>query len=514
MGVIDAAGTSTGITNGRNTGKRLLWDARTRLLLACAAIPAVIETAYLYAAGEASDVTLLFALLAIVCSLLMALLPSVGGWAIVALWATRCVVPQTTPFSILFCLLVAITVMTYLHVGMALVAAVAAEAATASRIWLYPWDSSVFTIVCATAAFLMVALWLGSMMSWRERQEIEAQERAELLHTLADQELATQLHHSVANDLATILLLARQLESDAVRSRTHGEMDVPEDLGLPNSGQSALMHGPGQERANPIGRIDEAETISLIERTTTESLAKIRTLIAGLDHADGGSVTDDSHTGIRPTPEPDPETGSEAAQDVMCNRIAASAPAVSSSAKRPSQPRRAGTASSSVPPARIASLTTDELRELGESVDARLHANGLVGETIIGGAESSACTSERKAALFDILHEIVGNMMKYAAPDSGYCIAITLGPGLATVSASNGIGSKRCGRAGQPLPDGSPDTGSEDNVDAAVRNPLTSALTGGTGIARCGQTAESAGGEFTASVEDGTWTCLLKLPLI
>ncbi|PWG64009.1 hypothetical protein [Bifidobacterium callitrichidarum] len=510
MGVVNPAD----IAAGKNTGKRLLWDARTRLLLACAAIPAAIETAYLYATGEANDVTLLFALLAIVCSLLMALLPSVGGWAIVALWAARCVVPQTTPFSILFCLLMAVTIMTYLHAGMALAAAVIAEMATASRIWLYPWDSSVFTIVCATAAFLMVALWLGSMMSWRERQEIEARERAELLHELADQELATQLHHSVANDLTTILLLARQLESDAVRRETHGETDASEGIGVPNGGQSAPMHDSGLERANPIGRIDEAETISLIERTATESLAKIRTLIAGLDHADGSPVTTDSHTGIRPAPKPDPGIGSETAQGVMYNGIAAPTPAVAPSANRPSWPRRAGTASSSVPPARIASLTADELRELGESADARLHANGLVGETIIGGAESSTCTDERKAALLDILHEIVGNMMKYADPDAGYCIAVTLGPGLATVSASNGIGSNRCGRIGQSLPDGSPDAGSKDSVDVAACNPLASVLTGGTGIARCRQAAESAGGEFTASAEEGTWTCLLKLPLI
>ncbi|NMM99065.1 hypothetical protein [Bifidobacterium olomucense] len=462
---------------GKDARKRLLWDARTRLLLACAVIPAAIETAYLHAAGEAGDVTLLFTLLATVCSLLMALLPNVGGWAIVALWAARCVVPQATPFSILFCLLMAVTVMTYLNAGMALAAAVIAEGATAARIWLYPWDSSVFTIVCATAAFLMVAIWLGSMMSWREQQEIAAQERAELLHELADRELATQLHHSVANDLTTILLLARQLDSDAVRREAHGETDASESISMPNGGQSAPIHDSGLEHTNPIEHIDEAETISLIERTATESLVKVRALIAELDRTDSVGADTEFATA----------RSSAANGDGHDSSANGSAPSACGKSRHKHAVLR---------PSHITEISTTELRELGVTLDERLHANGLVGETIISGEESSECTDERKGALLDILHEIVGNMMKYADPAAGYCIAITLGAGLATVSASNGSAAE-----------GTAEPAHTGNTDSP-------ALTGGTGLNRCRQAAESLGGEFTVSTDGPAWTALVRLPLI
>lgn len=406
-----------------NTSKQLLWDARTRVLLACASIPVMIETAYLYGIGDGDDATMLFMLLAIVGCLLMALLPRIGGWAVVALWTARCVVPATTPFSPLFCLLMAVTIMAYLNIGMALAAAIVAEAATAARIWLYPWDSSVFVIVCATAAFLMVALWLGSMMGWRERQEIEEREHAELVRRVADQQLATQLHHSVANDLTTILLLSRQLQSD-----TDGS----------------------DHRA-----MNDHDTITLIEQTAQESLAKVRTLIAGLDRQ--------------------PATQPNAAE-----RFAGQQPPD----RQPASP------TATTPNGQLTMITADELRSVAASHDARLHANGLDGATIISGKASAACTAERKAALLDILREIVGNMMKYADPAAGYCIAVTLAPGLATLSASNGV---RQAAVATTTPD--------------------DALSGGTGLDRCRRIAAGLGGEFTTEHDEASWNALLKLPL-
>ncbi|MBW3092200.1 hypothetical protein KIH79_04375 [Bifidobacterium sp. 82T10] len=385
---------------GQRIDKRLLWDWRTRVLLACASIPTAVETLYLRGTGDGGDATTLFALLSVVGCLLMALLPRIGGWAIVALWAARCFVPETTPLSILFCLLVAVTIMAYLGIAMALAAAIAAEAATAARIWLYPWDSSVFAIVCATAAFLMVALWLGSMMSWRERQEADELERAALLRRVADQRLAEQLHHSVANDLTTILLLACQL-----RTAT---------------------------RADGGERVDAA---AIIERTAQESLAKVRTLIAGLDRAgDASHRTPIGHV---------------------------------SAERRP-----------------LTTLGNDELQSIAATYDERLHAHGLTGEIIVGGVPSCSCTAERRSALLDILHEIVGNMMKYADPAAGYCIVVTLAPGLATLSASNGIFRP-----------------------AGI-------FSGGTGLDRCRHTAVAAGGEFTVNHDDSVWAVLLKLPMV
>ncbi|MBW3078091.1 hypothetical protein [Bifidobacterium simiiventris] len=406
---------------GRRIDKRLLWDGRTRALLACASMPVMIETAYLYGIGDGGDMTLLFMLLSVVGGLLMALLPRVGGWAIVALWAARCVVPQTTPFSLMFCLLMAVTIMAYLNIGMALLAAVAAQAATAARIWLYPWDSSVFAIVCATAAFLMVALWLGSMMSWRERQEIEDQEHAELVRRVADQQLATQLHHSVANDLTTILLLSRQLQSDT----------------------------GGSDRCTT----DDHDTVTLIEQTAQESLAKVRTLIAGLDQQDG----------------PVPDRPNEA---------------------------HAGISNRQSKSTQIVAITADELHTIAGTYAERLRANGLVGDIIVGGEPSCPCTPDRKAALLDILCEIVGNTMKYADPAAGYCIVVTIAPGVATLSASNGVDARDAGHA--------------STANAAVASDV---LSGGTGLSRCRHIAASFGGEFTAERDDATWTILLTLPL-
>ncbi|PLS24474.1 hypothetical protein BLI708_01930 [Bifidobacterium imperatoris] len=465
--------------------KRLLWDARTRILLACAAIPAIIETAYLHTIGDANDVTLLFALLATVGSLLMALLPRIGGWAIVALWAARCIVPAATPFSLLFCLLMAVTIMAYLDISMAVFAAVVAEAVTATRIWLYPWDSSVVAIVCATAAFLMVALWLGSMMGWRERQEIEARERAELLHRLADQELATQLHHSVANDLTTILLLARQLRSGA------------------NGGSQST---PGDADSNGALDANGCDTVALIERTATESLAKVRTLIAGLDGRDGGASP-------------------------KASEIAADRDGIGDDRMQPIESACARLAQFIEPDASSAGpLTTisdDELRAIARSYDERLHANGLTGEILTTGETTYACTDERKAALLDILHEVVGNIMKYADPDAGYCVVVALAPGLATLSASNGIPravrnhGHVAGTSGGESGDHAVACGT-DGVSAGVVRmdapsdvaPSDFVLSSGTGLDRCRQTAEALGGEFTLSPNSSTWTVLLKLPLV
>ncbi|MBT1160293.1 hypothetical protein [Bifidobacterium sp. SO1] len=426
----------------QRTDKRLLWDGRTRMLLACASIPVMIETAYLYGIGDGGDATLLFMLLSVIGSLLMALFPRIGGWAIVALWTARCVVPETTPFSMLFCLLMAITIMAYLNIGMSLLAAVVAEAATAARIWLYPWDSSVFAIVCATAAFLMVALWLGSMMSWRERQEIEDQEHAELVRRIADQQLATQLHHSVANDLTTILLLSRQLRSDTGHYDHHST--------------------------------DDHDTVTLIERTAQESLAKVRTLIAGLDQ-DGSRVTGQSAV-FR-------DVGTDRSRHPM--------------------------------PARVLTVTADELHTVAESYDARLHANGLDGAIIISGEASCSCTADRKDAMLDILREIIGNTMKYADPTAGYCVAITLAPGLATMSASNGV---RRPAAGGEIASGIAQTTVPADTavnahDGNVSPRASDALSGGTGIDRCRRIVTALGGEFTVEHDDSSWTTLVTLPL-
>ncbi|MCH9275393.1 sulfite exporter TauE/SafE family protein [Bifidobacterium amazonense] len=510
----------------RSISKRLLWDWRTRVLLACASIPAVIETTYLIGVGDVGDTAVLFALLAIVGCLLMALLPRVGGWAVVALWAARCITPETTPFSLLFCLLMAVTIMAYLGIGMALLAVVAAQIAATSRMWLYPWDSSVFVIVCATAALSMVSLWLGSMMGWRERQEIEDQERAELLHRIADQQLATQLHHSVANDLTTILLLTRQLHPDAV---VGDEADVG-DFG--SRGNPRNADGPGSRDddrddidgnvrtgtnhidANADGNVDDREaTITLIERTAQDSLRKVRMLIAGLDRSDGreqvrpsptGIVDRVDRAGIHDFDYPEHPDDSEDRNDPSgvdgpeCLGNPITSDDIRDTVRRCDQSQR-----------QLTVITSDELHTIAEEYDARLHANRLDGSIIVTGERRCFCAAGRKAALFDILREVVGNMMKYADPAAGYCIAVALAPGLATLSASNGVRGRNGAAGGSAVTGAATATGTASATDADDGD-----LSGGTGLARCRRMAASFGGEFTAEHDDGTWTILLRLPLV
>ncbi|KFI49674.1 Signal transduction histidine kinase [Bifidobacterium biavatii DSM 23969] len=510
--------------------QQLLWDWRTRVLLACASIPVVIETLYLRGTGEGGDATVLFTLLSVVGCLLMSLLPRVGGWAIIALWAARCVTPQTTPLSILFCLLVAVTIMTYLGIAMALAAAIAAEAATAARIWLYPWDSSVFAIVCATAAFLMVALWLGSMMSWRERQEADELERAALLRRVADQRLAEQLHHSVANDLTTILLLARQLWTEpATRDGGDGGERTPGGDGA-DGGRQGSVHGNGNAGTDAGADVDvnagadigdRADTAAIIERTAQDSLAKVRTLIAGLDRVD-------DRTAALSSAPASPDKPVNPAEPVDPNNPTG-----------PGKPdgKRVGTAlhRTSIGHAftehhPLTTLGTNELQSIAATYDERLHAHGLAGETIIGGVPSCSCTAERKAALLDILHEIVGNMMKYADPAAGYCIAVTLAPGLVTLSASNGIlRPVDAGGIGTHAgPDSAPHApqGTATDIGSGIGSPVgpvannhdvpdstVGIFSGGTGLERCRHTAMSLGGEFTVGCDGSAWTTLLKLPM-
>ncbi|PST49482.1 hypothetical protein COO72_01365 [Bifidobacterium callitrichos] len=87
-----------------------------------------------------------------------------------------------------------------------------------------------------------------------------------LLRRLGDQRLAEQLHHSVANDLATILLLAR-------RARSASEEVT-----------ATKMEGPADSEYKPqVLALDDDQLVTLIERTAEESLVKVRRLIAGLD---------------------------------------------------------------------------------------------------------------------------------------------------------------------------------------------------------------------------------------
>ncbi|MBT1173209.1 hypothetical protein JS528_07560 [Bifidobacterium sp. MA2] len=484
----------------------LLSDWRTRMLLACSSLPVTVETVYLHHTGEADDTTLLCFLLSVTCCLLMALLPRIGAWAIVALWVARCVMPGTTPLSVLFCLLMAVTVMAYRDMRIALPAAIVAETATAARIPLYPWDSSTFTMLCATAAFLLLALWLGSMMDRQERRETEERERAGLLRRLADQRLATQLHHSVANDLATILLLARQLASD--EKRPDFRTPIPRD----SASRASTSRGTGTttdiadepDRGIPDDATIDARTVALIERTASESLAKVRALIAGLDRQTG---TTDSSGSADAVYAHGTMTGTtlEDAVEVASGPESASG---NVTAPRPTTaPTQAGPSSAKPRDLRLTSVTADELRALGESFDERLHAIGLDGETIIGGERSVTCTVERRDVLLEILHEIVGNMMKYADPEAGYCIAITLAPGLATVSESNGVRPDDT-HAGDGA--GTAQTAANTGADTASSSPL---MGGGTGLDRCRRTAADLGGEYAVSGDDGAWTVLLRLPL-
>lgn len=449
----------------RDSAKRLLSDGRTRVLLACSSLPVAIETAYLVSQGHADDTGIIYAMLTVCACLLMALMPRIGGWAIVLIWLVRCVIPETTAFSILFCLLMAMTVMAYLNVRLAMAASVIAEAAAATRIWLYPWDTTVMATVCATAAFLMVALWIGSSMSWQERHEREQRERTELLRRLGNEQLANQLHHSVANDLTTILLLAQQLRVDGADGR-------------PDTADSA-PHG------------DDRRIRDLIEQTATESLGKVRALIATLD-------TPQRRNGI---PHDDPlaadgngnAPGTEMGEAYDIPSVSVNGQPVSQDVSQTvslivSQHEPIATPTH----AASASITADELKDLAAEYDQRLHAAGLDGEIIVGGETACACTPERKAALLDILHEIVTNTMKYADPSNGYCIAVAVETGLATLSSSNAIATS------------TPNGGHRHDR----------ALSGGTGLKRCRDIASDLHGEFTVTDDGANWTCLLKLPLV
>lgn len=450
----------------RDSAKRLLSDGRTRVLLACSSLPVAIETAYLVSQGRADDTGIIYAMLSVCACLLMAMMPRLGGWAIVLIWLARCIIPETTAFSILFCLLMAMTVMAYANIWLAMAASVVAEAAAATRIWLYPWDTTVMATVCATAAFLMVALWIGSSMSWQERHEREQRERTELLRRLGNEQLANQLHHSVANDLTTILLLARQLGGDGTDDPGNGPAAAPD----------------GNEGAP---RHDDRRIRDLIEQTATESLSKVRALIATLDTPQH----DDPITPTRSGDASDAETGKD--HDTPANPDAEQT--VSRDVSQPvslivSRCDPTGRA----PRAASASITASELQDLAAEYDQRMHAAGLDGETIVGGETACACTPERKAALLDVLHEIVTNTMKYADPSNGYCIAITVETGLATLSSSNAIA------ASTPNGGHGPDR----------------TLSGGTGLKRCRDIASDLHGEFTVTDDGASWTCLFKLPLV
>lgn len=456
----------------------LLADGRTRALLACACLPPVIEAAYMCANGDGSDAMILFALLSIIGCLTMALLPRVGGWLIVALWAARCVIPSITPLSILFCLLMAITVMSYRTLAMAVLASVVAESATAARIWLYPWDSSVVATVCATAAFLIVALWLGSMMGWQEQRECEEREHAVLLRQLADQQLATQLHHSVANDLATIMLLAQQLRS----AMSSYDQTIAIDNNHSNiDGDSENGDCINSDSANSDDQ-SSTKLVNLIEQTTQESLRKVRTLIAQLDQPSDTATP----------PNPFPSHPATCTNPTVTVRDSSSTPFIGTASL--DRPQTIATNTD-----RLDTLTVNELQSATANYDERLHAHGLAGMSLVNGETACACTADRKAVLLDTLREIVGNMMKYADPAAGYCIAITLAPGLATLSASNGVRQ------------------TQEHVQKHMQNSPShafDALSGGTGLRRCRDAACALGGEFTAEQDGESWIVLLTLPLV
>lgn len=444
----------------------LLADWRTRVLLACSSLPVAVETTYLMMRGEAGngDAAVAFALLTVTACLLMALTPRLGGWAIVVLWTARCVMPQAVAFSILFPLLMAVTVMAYLRTGPSLLASVIAEIAAAARIWLYPWDTTVLATVCATAALLMVALWIGSSMHGQEQREQERRERAMLLRRLGDQRLAEQLHHSVANDLTTILLLARQARS-ASEEVTATKMEGSAD---PEYEPRALS-------------LDDDQLVTLIERTTEESLVKVRRLIAGLDRLTEPAV--DTASGRSST-----SISSFHGGDDERRHAPAGFSIRSISRFRDSLTTQVGSPSSPTSPISLASLTHEELESLTEGYRAQLRGIGLEGEFLIAGASSVECSEDCREALLSVLREIVGNMMKYANPSGAYCIALTIDNGRATLSASNAV----------------------DDTDLSDGTGLSA----GTGLLRCRQSALRLGGEFEASLADGLWTGLLVLPLV
>lgn len=285
------------------------------------------------------------------------------------------------------------------------------------------------------------------MMGWQEQREREEREHAALLRRLANQQLATQLHHSVANDLTTIMLLTQQLRS-------------------------------------AVSSYDQSNTklVDLIEQTTQESLRKVRTLIAQLD-----------------------QPSDAATQRIPCTSRPAAWSNPTVTVRDSSSTPFIGTASLDRPQTiatntdRLDTLTVNELQSATANYDERLHAHGLAGMSLVNGETACACTADRKAVLLDTLREIVGNMMKYADPAAGYCIAITLAPGLATLSASNGVRQ------------------TQEHVQKHMQNSPShafDALSGGTGLRRCRDAACALGGEFTAEQDGESWIVLLTLPLV
>ncbi|MFC5221368.1 hypothetical protein [Bifidobacterium leontopitheci] len=538
----------------------LLADPRTRLLIACSSLPVVIETMMMHANGSGGTTAVTLALLCVCGCLLMSLAPRVGGLAIVAVWVWRCVAPETTAVSPLFCLLMAILVMSYRSGGLAVAAAVVAEAATAARIWLYPWDSSIMATVCATAAFLMVALWIGSMMSWRERLEAEERERAALLRQLEHQQLATELHHSVANDLTTILLLARQLEDGLGDGERHGGDVVAEsrqssgrpagvrargfaeDAGAVDDGPSAdacvgKAEGAADEAAEKIADdIRRLDVVRLIEQVATESLGKVRTLIAGLDQADAGGAGSSGTAGALGNSGAGwggtsvTSGGIDAAGSGTAGALGngdayggngagsgsstASAVGTGGMSGGRVDERDAATAiyPGSGPRTSLIMLNADELRFDMQRYRSRIEALGLTGTMMVRGPSNVECTPASRAALLEIMQEIAGNMTKYAS--GTFCMVVTLEPGLATVSASNGVAD------GAGLADGAEETddvavtdAGEAAKDSGLPQTAGSPFSGGSGLARCRREAERLGGEFSIIADDGAWSCLLKLPL-
>lgn len=458
--------------SSRTSSGSLLADWRTRVLLACSSLPVAVETAYLLMRGEAGngDAAVAFALLSVTACLLMALAPRLGGWMIVALWIVRCVMPQTAAFSALFPLLMAMTVMAYLRTGPALLASMIAEIAAVARIWLYPWDTTVLATVCATAALLMVALWIGSSMHWQEQRERERRERAMLLRRLGDQRLAEQLHHSVANDLTTILLLARRARSGSAMT-SMGDATAAKMDGSVNS-----------DHESRTAVLDDDELVTLIEQTAEESLTKVRRLIARLDRSSDSAIDMASGRGLTST---SPSTSPFRGRDSERRNEPAGFDIRNIGCSRDSRTARVGGTPALTT---LTALTHGELESLAQRYQAQMRGIGLKGEFLVVGASSVECSADCREALLSVLREIVGNMMKYADPSGAYCIALTIDDGRATLSASNAF----------------------DNTD----QPDGIGLSAGTGLSRCRQSAVQLGGEFEVSCADGIWTCMLILPLV
>lgn len=374
----------------------------SRMLLGCSCLPALAETGYALANGNDSTGGLLITLTVVGASMLMAFTPRFGAWTLMILWAALQIgLPSMTPFSSLFAVMMAAMALSYLRTRQALAAGLVAAISTTISLMMRPGDGQQMVILCVTVALLLIALWFGMSLRWREEREREQLERARLLRRLGNTRVAEELHHSVANDLTGILLLTQQLHHDARQTAETSQQTAQDD-----------------------------RTIDLLEQTAQTSLAKVRHIIASLD-----------------------EDGSDVVQE-------------------PAQPL-------------TASITLNEISTLMAAQDRRLHAAGMDGMGMSNGERACAISPERKAMLLDMIHEMYGNALKHADSHGGYCIAVTLGAQMVTIAASNAC------RKGI----------SEDN------------LAHGTGLRRCREAAERCGGEFRNGIEDGGFSCLIKLPL-